>query len=323
MTIFDRFQKTTRTCTQGKGKSHVVDGWAIIMCRECHSGKCFAHILGAGIHSSEALVTVDLDKTYGRWHSIHTNRRERYEKAVPHLIWATKMGHKSPISDRLVYFARTFQTPRPLSEPVTFGFYDRKLPDPEQVSCHPIYLKLSNLLIVLHQADQLEQISVISSEATNSRTREETTVQHHSNSPGGPGLAEASSRKRKRPSESSNAIAGPNTPSQPRPSQPPMGGKASERLSQTSQPSKILRMECVLITTLPPKPRRKPAPPETSGDEETRSQVAIRGREKQRGKQKEVAPTSRVSIRSDMRSRSHSVSSIRPPLFEPVSAKPP
>lgn len=318
-------------CSQHKGKSHVVDGWAIIMCKECHSGRCFAHILARGIHSSEALMTVDLD---GKWHSIHANRRDRYDKAVPRLLWSTKMGHKIPIDERLVYFARTFQIPRPLSERVTFGFYDKKLPDPEEVSYQLIYAELSNLLNLRHQVDQLEPISVTDSEVTNSQTRG-TPAQRHpphldSNSPAGLGLAEASSRKRKRPSETPNPIAGPDGPSRPRLSQPPAGDRTSERLIQTPQSSKRQRMECVLITTLPPKPRRRPAPPGAPGDEDVRSQVAIRRTEKQRGKRREVASTSRAPARSDsrfladetMHSRSHSVSSIRPPLFEPVSVKP-
>jgi len=81
-------------------------------------------------------------------------------------------------------------------------------------------------------------------------------------------------------------------------------------------------MDCVLITTLPPASRRKAAPPETSGDEDQSSQAREKAREKRRGKRREGA-----SVRSDsqslvvqsMHSRSHSVSSLRPPLFEPVS----
>jgi hypothetical protein len=116
-------------------KSHVVAGWAIIMCKVCHSGRCFAHVLEAGIHSSEALMTVEYDKSYGKWHLLHTNRQKRYENAVPELVQAIKLGNPTTIPDRLAYFARTFQTPRPLSKSVSFGFYDKKLPDPEEVSC--------------------------------------------------------------------------------------------------------------------------------------------------------------------------------------------
>lgn len=136
--LFTVPQKVIRTCTirkNGQSQSHVVDGWAIIMCKDCHAGKCFVHILEAGIHSSVALMTVDHDKTYGKWHSSHTNRQKRYESAVPTLIWSTRMGDPTTIADRLVYFARSFQTPRPLSEQVSLGFYDKKLPDPEEVSC--------------------------------------------------------------------------------------------------------------------------------------------------------------------------------------------
>lgn len=278
-------------------------------------------------------MTVKLDNTYERWHSIHTSRQKRYEKAIPSLIWATKMGSKTPIDHRLVYFARTFRTPRPLSKRVTFGFYDKKLPDPEEVSYQLICTEFSHLLNVLRQVDQLDPASVTDSEATSLRTREETPAQHNprhlnSNSPTVSDLAGVASRKRKRPSEPPNSKSGPSHLPQPRPSQPPMNDQPSERLPQASQSSKRLIMDCVLITTLPPRLRRKPTPPETSGDEDGHSQTrdTIRGREKRRGKQREVASTSGASVRSDSRSlvdksRSHSVSSIRRPLFEPVSAK--
>lgn len=116
-----------------------MDGWTIIMCKECHSGKCFIHILEAGIHSSEALMIVDIDRTYRKWHSIHTNKQGHYQNAVPGLILATKLGDKTEINDRLVHFARTFQTPRPMSKCVSLGFYDKELPNPEEVSCQLIH----------------------------------------------------------------------------------------------------------------------------------------------------------------------------------------
>ena len=266
-------------------------------------------------------MTVELDKTYGRWHSIHTNRRESYEGAIPRLLWATKMGAKTPIDHRLVYFTQTFQTPRPLSKQVTFGFYDKKLPDPEEVSHQLVCMGFSHLLTVLHQVDQLDPVSVIDPDATNPRSREETPVQRHSrrlesDSPAAAGLADVASRKRKRPSEPPNPNAGPDRPSQP--SQPITDDR-------TSKSSKRLIMDCVLITTLPPRLRKKPAPPGASGDEDGRPQARTktRGREKQRGKRREATPTPRAWVREDksMRPRSNSVSSIRSPLFEPVSTK--
>lgn len=112
------------------------------MCKDCHSGKCFVHILEAGIHSSEALMTVDHDKTYKKWHSIHNNRQKSYENALPGLLRAMKLGNPTVITDRLVHFARSFRIPRPLSERVSLGFYDRKLPSPEEVSCQFVYTEL-------------------------------------------------------------------------------------------------------------------------------------------------------------------------------------
>ena len=79
-------------------------------------------------------MTADLDKTYGKWHSIHISRQKLYENAVPDLLQAIKSGDSTTIADRLVHFARTFRIPRPLSERVSFGFYDKKLPNPDEVS---------------------------------------------------------------------------------------------------------------------------------------------------------------------------------------------
>lgn len=278
-------------------------------------------------------MTIELDDTYGRWHSIHANRRESHEGPIPRLKWTTKTGAKTPIDRRLVHFAQNFQTPRPLSKQVTFGFYDKKLPDPEEVRRQLVYTKSCKLLTVFHQMDQLDPVPVTDLEATKSETREETPVQRHSHrlesgSPAVANLAETAPRKRKRPSEPPNLNVGPDLPSQP--SQPTMDGRASAQTSQTSKPSKRLIMDYVLITTLPPKLRRKPVPPETSGGKDrSQAMVTTRGREKRRGKQREVASTSRAPVPLDppsladesMLSRSHSVSSIRPPLFEPVSPK--
>lgn len=87
-------------------------------------------------------MTVDLDETYGKWHSIHTSRQKLYEKAVPGLLEAMKLGNPTTIADRLVHFARTFRIPRPLSERVSFGFYDKKLLNPDGVSCQLVYTEL-------------------------------------------------------------------------------------------------------------------------------------------------------------------------------------
>jgi len=149
---------------------------------------------------------------------------------------------------------------------------------------------------------------------------------HHPN-PGTPAVPVVTgdpSRKRKRPPEPPNPKAELDPPSRP-----PTDNQASERSSQTSQSSKRLKLDCVLITTLPPVSARKTTPLETSENagHSTRARAVVRGREKQRGKQREDASTSGTSAHSDSRSlagrstrsSSHSVSSLRRPLFEPVS----
>jgi len=272
-------------------------------------------------------MTVDLDKTCGKWHSIHTIRQRSYESAVPGLLQAMKLGHPTAIVDRLVYFARTFRTPRPLSEWVTFGFYDKKLPNPGEVSCHLVYTEFQPWLT--YYKVRLDPALKVGLGPTNSQTKEETPAQpipHRLDldSATASVVVEDPSRKRKRTLEPPN----PKTEPDPQP-QPSAANRASERSSQTSQSSKRLKMDCVLITTLPPVSVRKTAPPETSEDEghSTRVSTGARGGEKQRGKRREAASTSRASARSDSqssanrfaRSRSHSVSSLRRPLFEPVS----
>lgn len=168
------------------------------------------------------------------------------------------------------------------------------------------------------------------SEHTSLQTREETPAQPlpyrlPSGTPAVPAMTEGSSRKRKRSSKPPNPKVGPE------PSQPPAEDRSTDRLPQITSSSKMLRMDCVLITTLPPAPRKKTALSETPGDEDGRSQTktTVRNTEKRRGKQREAAPTSRPPLPSEsrsladepMHSRSHSVSSLRPPLFEPVSSR--
>ena len=74
-------------------------------------------------------------------------------------------------------------------------------------------------------------------------------------------------------------------------------------------------MDCVLITTLPPVPHKQTAPSEQSEDKDSLSRKKIQTRKKL-GKQREAAPVPR-SLAGEL-SRSHSVSSLRGPLFEPV-----
>ena len=183
---------------------------------------------------------------------------------------------------------------------------------------------------MLHQVDELDPDSTGGPESTNSQIRGETPAQRlsrrpHSGSPAVSVAVEDPSRKRKRASKT------PGSGVEPGPSRSKVHNQASELLSQAPQSSKTQKFDCVLITTLPPVPYRKTVtvPPETSGDEDQSSQAKTRarGREKRRGKRREVVSALRASVRSNsesladqsMRSQSHSVSSLRRPLFEPVS----
>ena len=186
--------------------------------------------------------------------------------------------------------------------------------------------------LMCHKVDQLDPVSEVKFRPTTPQTREETPAGHlaHRLDPGSPVvpvIAEDPSRKRKRPPETPNPEAEPNPPSRPL-----TDNQASERSPQTSQSSKRLRLDCVLITTLPPVSARETAPPKKSKNvgHSIRVGAIARGKEKQRGKRREDASTSRVSAHSDSRSltgrstrsSSHSVSSLRRPLFEPVSPEP-
>ena len=166
--------------------------------------------------------------------------------------------------------------------------------------------------------DQLDPFPVSDSEQPNSQTKE-TPAQPppyrlQSNSPATSVFVEVPSLKRKRSSRLSSSKPEPDHPSQP-----PVDGRANEPSSRTPQLPKRWRIDCVLITTLPPVPHKKTAPPEPSEDEGDRSltKTRMRSRQKKKGKQREAAPTTRSSVLTN--SRSHSVSSLRPPLFEPVS----
>ena len=170
--------------------------------------------------------------------------------------------------------------------------------------------------------DQPDSVSGSNSEQPNPQTKEMTLVQPlphrlQSGSPAVSGIVEVPSRKRKRSSRPSSAKPEPDPPSQP-----PVDDRADEQISRISQSSKRWKIDCVLITTLPPVPHKKPTLPESFEDEGNRSRTKtkMRGRQKPRGKRREATPTSRTPVSVSMRSRSHSVSSLRPPLFDPVSA---
>jgi len=173
--------------------------------------------------------------------------------------------------------------------------------------------------------DQLDPVSEVKFGPTIPQTRAEIPARplsHRLNlgSPTVPVVTEDPSRKRKRPPEPPNPNAEPDPLSQS-----PTDNQASERSSQTSQSSKRLKLDCVLITTLPPVSARKTTPLETSENvgHSTQVRAVVRGM----GKRREDPSTSRASAHSDSRSlegqstrsSSHSVSSLRRPLFEPVS----
>ena len=183
-----------------------------------------------------------------------------------------------------------------------------------------------------HKVDQLDPVSEVGLGPTIPQARDETPARPlprrlNPGSPAVPVVMEDPSRKRKRTPEPPN----PKSEAEP-PSRPPTDNQASERSSQASQSSKRLKLDCVLITTLPPVSARKTAPRGASENvgHGTRVGTIVRGREKERGKRREDASASRPSAHSDSRSladrstrsSSHSVSSLRRPLFQPVSPEP-
>ena len=131
--------------------------------------------------------------------------------------------------------------------------------------------------------------------------------------------AGVASRKRKRSLRRSSSKSEPD-----RLSQSLVDDRGNEPTPQTSKSSKRWRMDCVLITTLPPVLRKKTAP-KPSENEDIRPRT--KGKKRGRGKQRMTPSSSKASLPSGAQppptlSRSHSVSSLRPPLFQPVSSDP-
>ena len=166
---------------------------------------------------------------------------------------------------------------------------------------------------------------MVGSGNANSQVTEDSSVQRlNSDSPAVSTTADAPLRKRKRSSRPSSSKFGPDPPSQP-----PTGDRGREQSSRPTRSSRKWEMDCVLITTLPPVLRKQTAPSKLPENEDDHSQTKTkkRGRERKQGKQRAATSTSRASALSVSRSladepvhsRSHSVSSLRPPLFEPVS----
>jgi len=136
-----------------------------------------------------------------------------------------------------------------LSKQVTFGFYDKKLPDPEEVRRQLVCTESCELLTKFHQVGQLDSASVTDPEVTSSGIKEETPVQRHS---------QRLESRRGNASEPPNLNAGPDPPSQP--FQSIMDDRPSARSSQISRSSKRLITDYVLTTTLPSRLHRKSVP---------------------------------------------------------------
>ncbi|KAF9642821.1 hypothetical protein BDM02DRAFT_3192626 [Thelephora ganbajun] len=108
-----------RTCTPRSGqRSHMAPPNFLINCKKCHAAKCFRHLLGGNIHSSEALLASVADSDSTIWHQLHLAARQRN---VPS-CWV--QGQSIGIAEQLAFFALNFSSTSPVNGETSVGFYD-------------------------------------------------------------------------------------------------------------------------------------------------------------------------------------------------------
>ncbi|KAF9643984.1 hypothetical protein BDM02DRAFT_3191015 [Thelephora ganbajun] len=75
---------------------------------KCHTAKCFRHLLGGNIHSSEALLVSMADSDSTIWHQLHL------------------AGQPIGIAEQFAFFALNFSSTSLVNGETSIGFYDRR-----------------------------------------------------------------------------------------------------------------------------------------------------------------------------------------------------
>lgn len=119
-----------RRCNKSrKDFHHDIPNLWMLQCTKCHSGSCFAHLTWiAQLHSAEALLASEKDKTGAGFHEAHLASKDRYSSAISRLK-REELNQVPNLGVQLAYLAMTFSTCRPInpnSKLWKTGHYDLK-----------------------------------------------------------------------------------------------------------------------------------------------------------------------------------------------------
>jgi len=124
--INNLLQRSTKSCTVGRGNSHEVPfAWGL-HCRHCHRSTCFKCILDhLKMHSAEALQLFDEDDSREQYHETHVLSGTRYRNSSDKLQHAQREG--TPVEGHLLlaHIALQYTLCIPLNpKGMEFGWYD-------------------------------------------------------------------------------------------------------------------------------------------------------------------------------------------------------
>ena|ERR1700728_3825738 len=107
------------------GDSHKVDSLSSLVCKKCHTSKCFHHLLMLQhIHSAEALLSHRRDNQHEDWHKRHL--KAEVEKAKSEVAHALETSTRLDLRHQLAEVASKFPFCHPVKPLlVKCGWYDQ------------------------------------------------------------------------------------------------------------------------------------------------------------------------------------------------------
>ncbi|KAI0064565.1 hypothetical protein BV25DRAFT_1881865 [Artomyces pyxidatus] len=139
--LFEAADAVRRMCTNAKpGDSrchaikhgHTKPAAESLNCKRCHHSRCFVHLAGIGIHSSQAVVAHQKSTDHRYWHNLHRSLRDSFVRNKPNILAAEMSGDgfSNLMGHRLAIAATTFPHCQPVDILNTrHGWYDQALPN--------------------------------------------------------------------------------------------------------------------------------------------------------------------------------------------------
>ncbi|KAH7929751.1 hypothetical protein BV22DRAFT_107094 [Leucogyrophana mollusca] len=139
-----------RSCrSKSTHPSHVAIASSVILCKGCHSGRCFSHVLEMNlVHSAEAILLSRADASDQRWHQHHKQSKAKFEVARPKILRDEEEAVRPDMRHKLVHLALNFRTSTAVNPRLTkHGWYDEyvQLPSIPIMTNPPKLKKLANI----------------------------------------------------------------------------------------------------------------------------------------------------------------------------------